>query len=268
MNCTRKIAKTALLSLITASSSISLLISNTNIKPANAQNTFCTPGEEIVSTAGPIQARVAGSSRRSRTDSQSVVFNPPPGYIIIDQNFQGIIDFGNTSKTISQVAPNSSFISIEELKSAYDSAIDLAVSLGKGKDYTGSLTEKYNQELKTLKSIQSSHQALELKASARGNGWFMGGSKIEYKLNVRLRCVGYKDANIIKESLLKTVRLDAQEGKSRFGESGINKNIEPQPQPQTQPQQPQQPQPQAKPEVEPEATPKPTLQPQRTPAEP
>lgn len=268
MNCTRKIAKIALLSLITASSSISFLTSNTNIKPANAQNIFCTPGEELIATAGPIQARVAGSSRRSRTDVQSSVFNPPPGYIIIGQEFVRIEDFGNTSKTISQVAPNSSFISLEELKSAYDSAINLAVSLGKGKDYTGSLTEKYNQELRTLKSIQSSHQALELKASARGNGWFMGGSKIEYKLNVRLRCVGYKDANAIKESLLKTVRLDAQQGNSRFGESGINNNIEPQPQ-QSQPQiQPQQPQPQAKPEVEPEATPKPTLQPQPTPAEP
>ena len=111
------------------------------------------------------------SGLSARSESATAVYNPPPGFVVIDA--QTIVHSSNNGgREVSVLAGGLNLIVETELDEVYDSAIAFAGSLNDDQ-LKGRLEEKKKRHVDELRRYQSSHNTVVavVRASAHGNAF-------------------------------------------------------------------------------------------------
>jgi hypothetical protein len=122
-------------------------------------------------------------------ETRRVSYTPPPGWYVRGHSVQCKEKTGNSSFTVNTVPRDWTFVSEEQVAESYKLLLDLA---GKAHDagLTTKLTLEQEQTLTEVRKGRSSHHALVVEATAKGEGFFRGGGSIQMTVTAELVYVG------------------------------------------------------------------------------
>lgn len=130
--------------------------------------------------------------------TKQVAYAPPPGWYVRSHWVNCTRRAGNTSYSVNTVPQGWSYISEEQVQEAYKTLIDLA-----GQAQNVALRTKFANEreqlLAEIRQVRSTHHALIVDATVRGEGFLRGGAVLELTVTAELVYVG------TEESLAQTV---------------------------------------------------------------
>jgi hypothetical protein len=133
-------------------------------------------------------------------ETKQVTYAPPPGWYVRSHTVVCKAKQGNSSFSVNTLPQNWSWLSEERVKESYRALIDLA-----GQSHAAELQAKFTFEqealLQTLRQVKATHHALVVEATARGEGFFRGGGRIDLVVTAELVYVG------TEETLLQTTDL-------------------------------------------------------------
>jgi hypothetical protein len=143
---------------------------------AAAQTTMPAP---VCKTAvAHVEARVHGYRKTSVVDTQNTVYSPQAGWVIISYNCYSTGAFGTHTLTWGSNPGNFSSNMFSQLQTAYNDSQSYISNSNFTAAYTTSLnatlTSSYNQMVTYASQIYSSHPQVWMKATASGNGRFVG----------------------------------------------------------------------------------------------
>jgi len=131
-------------------------------------------------------------------ETRQVIYTPPPGWYVRSHSVHCTAKHGNSSYSVNTMPQNWSWLSQEKAEESYKILIDLA-----GQSHATQLQAKLVMEQETLvqglRQVRSTHHALVVDATARGEGFLRGGGCIELTVNAELVYLG------TEESLKQTV---------------------------------------------------------------
>lgn len=135
------------------------------------------------------ESRIAGNTRKSRSDPEMKVYGPQAGWTILSYNVVDLGEFGTEVEGYTS-APAGNFVSHYDMANAYQSAFNLAVTANIPSvieaEITTALTTSYNQSSSYNASLSSSFGNITLNTNAWGQGLFQGGSYAGLSLDVVL----------------------------------------------------------------------------------
>ena len=157
--------------------------------------TFALPVSAVASGphAGQVQTLnvITLSMQVGSTDSETkrVTYAPPPGWYVRSHQVTCLKKSGNISYSVSTVPQNWSYVSDEKVHEAYKLLIDLA-----GQARNAGLRAKFSAEqgklLNEVKNVRSTHHALVVDATVRGEGLLRGGGSLDLTVTAELVYVG------------------------------------------------------------------------------
>jgi hypothetical protein len=132
----------------------------------------------------------AGSTEK---ETKQVVYTPPPGWYVRSHEVRCTARTGNSSFTVNTVPRDWAWSSEEKVSESYRALIELA---GKA-DYAGMqarfATER-DRILKELRKVRSTHHALVVEATAKGEGFLRRGGGVELTVTAELVYLGTDEA--------------------------------------------------------------------------
>ncbi len=155
--------------------------------PASAQTP--RPGEVQHLKAITLSLEVGSTQKEAR----QVTYTPPPGWYVRSHAVQCLRKTGYSSYSVTTVPRDWNWVSEETAREAYKALIDMA-----GKSRDPGLQAKYclerDQTLQELRRNCSSHHALVLDATARGEGFLKGGGSLQITVVAEMVYVGTDEA--------------------------------------------------------------------------
>jgi hypothetical protein len=127
-----------------------------------------------------------GSTER---ETKQVTYTPPPGWYVRSHTVGCTQKAGNSSYTVSTVPRDWVWSSEEKIRERYRGLLELAA---KAEDVglRAELLLEQEQLLKELRKVQSSHHALVVEATARGEGFLRGGASLQLTVAAELVYIG------------------------------------------------------------------------------
>ena len=137
----------------------------------------------------------AGSTEK---ETRQVTYTPPPGWYVRSHQVDCTRKSGNSSFSVSTVPQDWGWSLEEKVNESYRALIDLA-----GKSGKAGLKAKFKlereQTLAEIRKVRSTHHALIVDATAKGEGFLRGGGVLELTVTAELVFVG------TEESLARTI---------------------------------------------------------------
>jgi hypothetical protein len=122
-------------------------------------------------------------------ETRHVTYTPPPGWYVRSHTVDCLAKYGNSSYTVATVPRNWTWVSEEKVSESYNLLIDLAA---RAKDV--GLQARFRQEceamLTELHQVRSTHHALVVDATVRGEGFLKGGGDLQLIVTAELVYIG------------------------------------------------------------------------------
>ena len=129
----------------------------------------------------------------SEKDMKRATYTPPPGWHIRSHTVALTQRYGHSSFAISTVPADWLWLSDERFIESYQQQIELAIK-AHNVPLENRLKFERNEMLREMQMLRSSHHALVVEASARGEGFFRGGSGLQMTVTAELVYVGTTDS--------------------------------------------------------------------------
>lgn len=122
-------------------------------------------------------------------EMKQVTYTPPPGWYVRSHSVDCTKKAGNSSFTVSTVPRDWAFVSEDKVKESYKALIDLAGEV-QNAGLKAQFVAEQEQLLVELHNVRSTHHALVVDATARGEGFLRGGGVLELTVTAELVYVG------------------------------------------------------------------------------
>jgi hypothetical protein len=135
-----------------------------------------------------IAMQVASTEKESR----HVTYTPPPGWYVRSHSVQCRTRYGNSSYAVATVPQDWSWVSEDKVIESYKVLMELAARAND----VGLLTKVRNERdgmLSDLHQVRSTHHALVVDATARGEGFLRGGGGIQLTVRAELVYIGINE---------------------------------------------------------------------------
>jgi len=143
------------------------------------------PGEVQRLSVITISMQVGSMEKETR----QVTYTPPPGWYVRSHRVQCTRKTGNSSFSVSTVPRDWKWTSEAQVEESYKTLIDLA-----GKTANTGLQAKFalerDQLLTEIRKVRSTHHALVVDATARGEGFWRTGGGLELTVVAEIVFVG------------------------------------------------------------------------------
>jgi hypothetical protein len=122
-------------------------------------------------------------------ESRQVVYSPPPGWYVRSHAVDCKTKYGNCSYAVNTLPQDWSWSSEDKVRESYKVLIDLAA---KAEDHGGQahFTQERDQLLSELRKARSTHHALVVEATVRGEGFLKGGAGLQLTVTAEMVYVG------------------------------------------------------------------------------
>jgi hypothetical protein len=122
-------------------------------------------------------------------ETKQVTYSPPPGWYVRSHKVECTAKHGNSSFAVTTVPRDWNWLSEEKAMESYKVLIDLA-----GKCSDAGLQAKFAGErdalLTHLREVHSTHHALVVEATARGEGFLRSNGSLELTVTAEIVYVG------------------------------------------------------------------------------
>jgi hypothetical protein len=149
----------------------------------------------------PAQAPIIGEVQRlpvitialqvgsTEKETKRVIYSPPPGWYVRSHRVSCPVKTGNSSFTVNTVPQNWSWCSEERIQESYKTLMELA---GRAEQVglQARLLQERDRLLSELRHVQSSHHALVVEATARGEGFLRSGGSLQLTVTAELVYLG------------------------------------------------------------------------------
>jgi hypothetical protein len=122
-------------------------------------------------------------------ETKRVTYTPPPGWYVRGHRVDCVKKFGNSSFTVNTVPRDWTFVSEEKINESYKVLIDLAAR-AQNAGLKAKFALEQEQLLRELRKVRSTHHALVVEATARGEGFLRGGGGLQLTVTADLVYVG------------------------------------------------------------------------------
>jgi hypothetical protein len=126
-------------------------------------------------------------------ETKRVTYTPPPGWYVRGHRVDCAKRFGNSSYSVNTVPRDWTFVSEEKINESYKVLLDLAAQA-----HNAGLKAKFDLEreqiLSELRNVRSTHHALVVEATARGEGFLRGGGGLQLTVTADLVYVGTEES--------------------------------------------------------------------------
>src|SRR5262245_41109040 len=157
--------------------------------PVRAENSTPSPGDVQRLTVITLNMQVGSTEK----ESKKVTYTPPPGWYVRSHSVECVRKVGNSSYTVSTVPQDWVWASEEQVGESYKNLIDLAAKAHNAGLQAELLLER-EQWLRELHKVRSSHHALVVEATVRGEGFLRSGGGLELTVTAELVDVGTQEA--------------------------------------------------------------------------
>jgi hypothetical protein len=160
-----------------------LVLALTNPGLASAQGP--SPGDVQRLSVITISIQVGSMEKETR----QVTYTPPPGWYVRSHRVDCTRKTGNTSFSVSTVPRDWDWTSEAKIEESYKTLIELAGKVGN----TGAqarFAQERDQTLTELRQVRSTHHALVVDATAKGEGFLRAGGSLELTVMAELVFVG------------------------------------------------------------------------------
>ena len=163
----------------------SVLTSALAVVPPSAQAQVPQVGEVQRLKVITISMQVGSTEK----ETKQVTYTPPPGWYVRSHSVDCTNKSGNSSFSVNTVPQNWNWLSEEKVRESYKRLLDVA-----GEAHDAGLRAKLALEqdsmLKELRKVRSTHHALVVDATAKGEGFLRGGGGIELTVTAELVFLG------------------------------------------------------------------------------
>ncbi len=119
-------------------------------------------------------------------------YTPPPGWYVRSHSVECPVKYGHSSFSINTVPQDWQWSSEEKIQEAYQYLIELA-----GQAHHAAMQARFAHErdqlLRELHKVRSSHHALVVDATAKGEGFWRGGGGLQLTVMAELVYIGTDD---------------------------------------------------------------------------
>ena len=122
-------------------------------------------------------------------ETKRVTYTPPPGWYVRGHAVECRAKTGHSCFTVNTVPQDWNFVSEEHVTESYRVMIDLAAKAHDA-GLKGRFKMEQEQMLNELRKGKSSHHALVVEATAKGEGFLRGGGAIQLTVTADLVYVG------------------------------------------------------------------------------
>jgi hypothetical protein len=122
-------------------------------------------------------------------ETKRVTYTPPPGWYVRSYSVDCTKKAGNSSFTVNTVPQDWAFLSEDKVKESYKTLIDLAGEV-QNTGLKAQFAAEQDTMLAELRNVRSTHHALVVDATARGEGFWRGGGGLELTVTAELVYVG------------------------------------------------------------------------------
>jgi hypothetical protein len=126
-------------------------------------------------------------------ESKRVTYTPPPGWYVRSHHVECTRKYGNSSFSVNTVPQDWNWSSEDRVRESYSTLIDLA-----GKSGNTGLKAKFalqrDQSLSELRKVRSTHHALVVEATVKGEGFLRGGGGLELTVTAELVFLGTNES--------------------------------------------------------------------------
>jgi hypothetical protein len=125
------------------------------------------------------------------TESQTrhVSYTPPPGWYVRSHRVDCTRKTGHCSFSVATVPRSWGWVSAEKVEESYRTLIELAARAG-NRGLLARFDQERRQTLAELRKVRSTHHALVVDATARGEGFLRAGGCLELTVTAELVFVG------------------------------------------------------------------------------
>jgi hypothetical protein len=127
------------------------------------------------------------------SETKRVAYAPPPGWYVRSHSVACTRKAGNTSYTVNTVPQDWSYVTEEMVRDAYKGLLDLAAqaqNVGLG----AKLNAEQEKLLSEVRRVRSTHHALVVDATVRGEGFLRGGGSLDMTVTAELVYVGTEES--------------------------------------------------------------------------
>jgi hypothetical protein len=125
-------------------------------------------------------------------ETKRVAYAPPPGWYVRGHQVRCTKKNGNTSYTVNTVPQDWSYVSEEKAQEAYKALLDLAAQAHNA-GLRGKVAAEQEQLLNEVRKVRSTHHALVVDVTVRGEGFLRGGGSLELTVTAELVFVGTEE---------------------------------------------------------------------------
>jgi hypothetical protein len=122
-------------------------------------------------------------------ETRHVTYTPPPGWYVRSHTVDCLAKYGNSSYAVATVPQNWAWVSEEKVTESYNLLIDLAAR-AKDQGLQARFRHERDAMLTDLRRVRSTHHALVVEATARGEGFWKGGGGIQLTVTAELVYIG------------------------------------------------------------------------------
>jgi hypothetical protein len=127
-----------------------------------------------------------GSTER---ESKRITYTPPPGWYVRSHSVECGRNYGNTFFSVSTLPQHWNCLSEERIDQSYKHFLGLAAQ-AQNVSLQASLKHEQSRLLNELRMVQSTHHALVLEATVKGEGFWKGGGGIQLVVWAELVYIG------------------------------------------------------------------------------
>ncbi len=147
------------------------------------------PGEVQRLVVVTLSMQVGGTEK----DSRHVTYTPPPGWYVRSHSVDCTKKTGNSSFSVATVPQDWAWASAEKVEESYRTLIDLAGRAG-NRGLQARFDLERRQTLDEIRKVRSTHHALVVDATARGEGFLRPGGCLELTVTADLVFVGTNES--------------------------------------------------------------------------
>lgn len=127
------------------------------------------------------------------SETKRVTYAPPPGWYVRGHAVACTKKAGNTSYTVNTVPQDWSYVSEEMVRDAYKGLLDLAAQ-AQNAGLRAKLDAEQEKMASEVRKVRSTHHALVVDATVRGEGFLRGGGCLDMTVTAELVYVGTEES--------------------------------------------------------------------------
>jgi hypothetical protein len=147
------------------------------------------PGEVQRLVVVTLSMQVGGTEKETR----HVTYTPPPGWYVRSHHVDCTRRTGHSSFSVATLPQDWAWVSAEKVEESYRTLIDLAGKAGH-RGLQARFDQERRQTLDEIRKVRSTHHALVVDATARGEGFLRSGGGLELTVTADLVFVGTKES--------------------------------------------------------------------------